>query len=249
MIASWGAGPDLFCLHCSLARGRAWAGFAKNLAGWRIQAPDLIGHGEAAPFDPAQDLHDQTTAAVAGLLPDAPVPLVGHSFGATVALRLAIEMPERVSSLVLYEPVLFAAAGAGPGRAATRARDDIAPILAAGRPADALARFLSVWGFAGADDLSEEQRAYMVARVSLIPAAAPTLNEDRARLLPRLGQVRVPVLLVEGAHSPPVIPEIMEGLARALPDARREVMADAGHMGPITHPTEFADHVARHLGP
>lgn len=55
----------------------------------------------------------------------APVDVIGHSFGATVALRLALERPELVRSLVLVEPVLFAAAKAAedPRFAAFAARE------------------------------------------------------------------------------------------------------------------------------
>jgi lipase len=38
-----------------------------------------------------------------------PVDVIGHSFGGTVALRLAVERPDLVRSLVLIEPVFVAA--------------------------------------------------------------------------------------------------------------------------------------------
>ena len=37
-----------------------------------------------------------------------PMDVVGHSFGGSIALRLALEMPELVKSLTLIEPVCFA---------------------------------------------------------------------------------------------------------------------------------------------
>ena len=36
-----------------------------------------------------------------------PLTLVGHSYGAAVALRAALDRPERVRAMVLYEPTLF----------------------------------------------------------------------------------------------------------------------------------------------
>jgi lipase len=89
--------------------------------------PDRAGHGGArggtrratGPRFPRPG-----TEHALGLLPEGPVHLIGHSFGATVALRLAIEAPERVASLTLIEPVLFAAAPDGPEKRANAERWD-----------------------------------------------------------------------------------------------------------------------------
>lgn len=211
-------------------------------------APDMVGHGDGPPVDPALDIHDQSTQAIRDCMPAQPVAIVGHSFGATVALRLAIEMPERVTALVLYEPVLFAAAGDGAGRRATAARQGpLAPLIEAGQRGQALKNFLAVWGAGDSAKMKAELRAYMEARVGLIEAAGPALQEDRAGLLPRLGEVRARVQLVEGEMSPDVIPEINAGLAAGLADAQRLQLADAGHMGPITHAESFAAALAAFL--
>ena len=47
---------------------------------------------------------------IEALAGDAPVDFLGHSFGAVLALAFAVKWPGRVRSLILYEPVLFAAA-------------------------------------------------------------------------------------------------------------------------------------------
>ena len=51
-----------------------------------------------------------STQIVGNFITD-PIDVIGHSFGATVALRLAVEQPEKVRSLTLIEPVFFAVAG------------------------------------------------------------------------------------------------------------------------------------------
>lgn len=244
MIHAWGREglPEALLLHCSLAHGRAFAGMAKHLGeGLHLRAPDLLGHGEAEDPDPARPYHDQATEAVAGLLPASGGVVIGHSFGATIALRLAIENPDRVARLVLIEPVLFAAAGDGPGRrAVAEGVGPLEPLIDAGERATALRNFLAFWGDEAPERMRPATRAYMEERMHLIPMQNPWLDDDQAGLLPRLGAVRVSVLLLEGALSPPVVPEIMEALARDLPDARRVVIQGAGHMVPITHPGEVA---------
>jgi pimeloyl-ACP methyl ester carboxylesterase len=45
-----------------------------------------------------------------------------------------------------------------------------------------------------------------------------------------------PVLLVEGARSPPAVAAIHDAIAARLPGVRRVVVPDAGHVAPVTHP-------------
>ncbi len=88
-----GARPVL-ALHCSLAHGGAWAGVAGKLPGRRLLAPDLPGHGKSPDWADPGDYHDAATRAVLAILEaaarDGPVDVMGHSFGATVALRLGL---------------------------------------------------------------------------------------------------------------------------------------------------------------
>jgi len=246
----WGHGDPILLLHCSLAHAGAWVGLAKQMGdGWRLIAPDLVGHGKAPDHDPAQDFHDQATAHARGHMPDAPVHLVGHSFGATVALRLALERPDRVRSLTLIEPVLFAAAADGPGkRDHAAAFAQITPALLAGDHAAAARRFMAVWGDGTPfDDLPAGQRRYILPRMPLIAASFPALEEDAAGLLPRLGRLECKVLLLAGQRSPRVIHDIQDRLAADLPQARRAVIDGAGHMLPITHPAETAAEIRASL--
>ncbi len=241
---TWGQGdkPALL-LHCSLAHSGAWDGVARALSDrLTLSAPDLVGHGRGPDRDPSRDIHDQATEAAALHLPETPCHLIGHSFGATVALRLALDHPDRVASLTLIEPVLFAAAGDAP---AARAHDDaiagLGPLIEAGDEAGATRLFLSLWGSGTPlDAMPEAQRRYMIDRIWIVPASTPSLHHDSARLLPRLGQLTCPVLLIEGGESPPVISAIQTALGAAIPGHRRVVIDGAGHMVPITHAAEVA---------
>jgi pimeloyl-ACP methyl ester carboxylesterase len=111
---AWGPSdaPPVLALHCSLSHAGEWSALAARLTGLRLVAADQPGHGRQPDWDGHSDLHAQAVreaAAMAAVL-GAPVDVIGHSFGATVALRLALEQPELVRRLVLVEPVLFAAA-------------------------------------------------------------------------------------------------------------------------------------------
>jgi pimeloyl-ACP methyl ester carboxylesterase len=243
-----GQGPRrALALHCSLAHGGAWGAVAERLGdALTVTLPDLPGHGRSGDWTPeAPPLHDLATAIARAFAEPGPVDLMGHSFGATVALRLALESPGLVRSLTLVEPVLFAAArGTEAFDAFFAGNAAFADRLAQGDAEGAAAWFHGLWGGDTAyGDLPAAQRAYIAARIHLIPVANAALIEDSAGLL-ALGRpeaLTCPVALIEGASSPPVIAAIQSALAARLPAARRTVVAGAGHMLPITHPVAVAE--------
>lgn len=248
---TWGEGGETaLLLHCTLAHSGAWQGVAKALSNnYCLVAPDLLGHGRTPDGDRAGDYHDQVTAQALAYLPETPTHVVGHSFGASVALRLAIEHPDRVRSLTLIEPVLFAAAPASDGQKLhSKALADMVPLMEAGEMEAATRLFLSEWGSGVAfDDMPASQARYMVERIWIVAASHNALHHDSARLLPRLSEVKCPVLLIEGGASPAVIGDIQSALAEGLAQSTRCNVEGAGHMVPITHPTEVAEAMRAHF--
>ena len=241
-VRHYGSGPEpLLALHCTMAQGAAWAGFARHMdKRLSLIAPDLVGHGSGPAPDHTRDYHDQAKEAARGHLPSGRYHLIGHSLGATIALRLALDQPAQVRSLTLIEPVLFCAAN-GPGRAAHDALFAPLPKALAQGDARAAARiFLNLWGAQKFDDLMPPQQTYITDRVWIPPATEPALVHDRAHLLPRLPSLTIPTLLLQGAMSPPVIAEINAALAASLPNAHQITLPTAGHMAPITHPEATA---------
>jgi len=103
---SWGAaGRRALLLHGSTSSSATWSkvGPALAEAGWRVKAPDLPAHG-ASPRAGRPLTPDVAARWVAGELADRPLDLVvGHSFGAAVALSLLTQGTE-IRSLVLDEP-------------------------------------------------------------------------------------------------------------------------------------------------
>lgn len=251
-----GARPVL-ALHCSLAHAGAWSGLVDHLSGVTVTALDQPGHGRAPVWDGVTDLHGLTTRlsidmaeAIGG---GQAIDIFGHSFGATVALRIALERPDLVRSLVLIEPPLFAAARAGGSAAFAPFRTDhlkVAHALAEGRARDAATMFHGLWGNGAAfATLPARQQQYMVDRIHFIAAQNRYLLDDEAGLLRYMGleRISIPVLMVEGAASPAIARAVQDELARRLPNVTRLVVPEAGHMVPISHPEAVAKAVMDHL--
>ena len=101
--------PPVLLLHGLGVGGSIWQSFARRLLPHLAAvAPDLRGHGQSdapdagyAPTDYANDLLEVVAAEL-----QSPVPVVGHSLGALVALAMAELRPDLLSWLVLLDPPL-----------------------------------------------------------------------------------------------------------------------------------------------
>jgi pimeloyl-ACP methyl ester carboxylesterase len=140
----WGGdGPAVLLLHGLASNARIWDGVGPRLtgAGLRVVALDLRGHG--ASDQPGSgygfaSLVQDLSAALGGLGLERPV-LVGHSWGANVALQFAADRPGALTGLVLVDGALL---GTAEWAGATReeARRRMAPPRFAVPLADWLAR-------------------------------------------------------------------------------------------------------------
>lgn len=100
-----GAGTPVLLLHGLASSRRFWDLVVPDLAGLPVVALDQRGHGDSArpagPYDAATVARDALTALDAlGL---SRVVVVGHSWGASTALRLAATAPERVLAAVAID--------------------------------------------------------------------------------------------------------------------------------------------------
>lgn len=230
-------------IHCSLSHSGAWTALAEQLQDMlHMTAFDIPGHGKSADWDNRAELQSVTTNMAADF-PTGPVDVIGHSFGGTVALRLAIEHPHLVRSLTLIEPVFFAVAFADHPE--LRAEYDALHVpqlraVARGDMTAATKAFNEMWGDAAMpwDSLPQSMRDNMTKRFGTIITAGPAVENDVGGMMSSgaLRRISVPTLLMEGAQSPKILGLVNQGLAKRLPNTQHAVLSDSGHMLPITHP-------------
>lgn len=247
----FGHGADsALAIHCGLGHSGAWRGVAEALDDLlTVKAFDLPGHGRSPVWDDSKDQEFQAVATdwARVVLDRRPSHIIGHSFGGSVALRLAVESPELVKTLTLIEPVYFAAVHGTRIWTVHQSRE--APFreaVANNDPAGAAECFTRIWGDGTPwDMLPVRTREDLTGRIGLIEAQAPGLNDDPAGALAPgvLERIAVPVLLLEGAQSPPIVPAILDVLQGRLPNTRRACVPAAGHMVAISHPADVAQEI------
>jgi pimeloyl-ACP methyl ester carboxylesterase len=235
----------LLCLPSHASNSSQWRALMDSLAPrFHVMASDGLGAGKSPPWPSgrAVGLHDE----VALLEPlfqagRGPLLLVGHSYGAAVAVKAALLHPGRVRALALYEPVLFGLLdaespppNAGDGiRQAVHAAETA---LAAGDATAAAGFFIDYWMGPGAWAATPEARRGPIV-ASIVNAGGwgrATFGEPTTRA--QLAQLQLPVLLMSGNASPASAQGVVRLLKATLPQLQTVQFEGLGHMGPITHP-------------
>lgn len=264
-----GPADTVICLHSSTGSQAQWKPLVQALTPrWQVLALDLYGHGRspAWPADAPNTL-DVDADAVQQLLQgldeaadDAAtageaspgVHLVGHSYGAAVALRVAMRRPQFVRSLTLYEPVVFGLLQADEGADAARHEiEDIARSVAGLVKANALAEaarvFVGYWGGPQAWlQMNPTQQATVIHRISTVPRHFDALFAARWRAR-QFARLQMPALLMQGSETRRSAAAVVQQLLQALPQAQHCVVEGAAHLGPITHAAAVRQVMQQHL--
>lgn len=237
-----GSGPGLVLVHGTAATHRGWKAVVPLLAQrFTVLAMERRGRGESGDSaDYAAEREYEDIAAVIAAAPR-PVLLFGHSYGAICSLEVAMRTGG-IAGLVLYEPPIDAGKGDGPDlparlaeRLAAGDREGVLTLFirdCLGVPAEQYDRFRASPGFparlAAAHTLPRE--------VKIAHAYEPSPE--------RIGRLSLPVLLLVGSDSPPLVHAVTAMLAGYLPDATTVTLAGQEHMAMETAPEMVAGAVA-----
>jgi len=238
-------GPLVMLVHSSVSGARQWRRLMDDLKGrFRLRAVNLFGYGKTPPWpnQRPQRLEDQARLVEAALPADADeVHLVGHSFGACVAMKTAARLAGRVSKLVLIEAnpfTLLAQEGRTEAFAeAMRLRSSVQNLGALGEWERAAEIFADYWNGAGSwRAMPPERRAAFAEALRPnvfewdVIMSETTTAEQWAADLPR------ETLLIHDPGTVLPVREIAAILRRACPAWARKEVPGAGHMAPLTRP-------------
>lgn len=251
-----GSGPSVVLLHSSASSSSQWRALMEAQADrFRLLAPDLQGCGKSAPwhFERPLRLDDEVDRLAAVFEAAGPrFHLVGHSFGGAVALRAALRHADRLASLTLFEPVLFALLKtAAPASAGAAEIDAISAkttaLLDAGELEAATESFIDYWMGAG------HYASVPVAKRPALQAGMPAVKGHWQALfgeptpLAAWGELPCPCLLMTGERSRASALGVAALLRGVLPRLQTAEIPGAGHMAPVTHAAEVNAVIASFL--
>ena len=248
-----GSGEPVVFIHGALMVGTFGPMMREPaLKGFRLVRYSRRGYS-GSKGDPAVPLA-RLAADCAGLLRklDAlPAHVVGHSSGGAIALQLALDAPEVVRSLTLFEPALLDVASGPPLLEKLGAT---VPMYEAGDRRGAVDAFLQ--GACGKEYRSAVEKALPGAMEQAV-ADAPAFFEGE---FPALGgwtftrddaaRIEQRVLTVLGARSEATWRGWAEGHERLLewfPQAKPFVLQRAGHLLQVENPRDMAEGLAAFL--
>lgn len=251
-----GKGSSVVCIHANASTSGQWRALMDLVASThRVLAPDCYGAGKSPdwPSDRVISLRDELEfLEPVFLMAGASFSLVGHSYGAAVALLAALAHPKRVRALVLYEPTLFSLidADSAPPNDADGIRNAVSDAAAAhesGHPVAAAEHFIDYWMGRGAWQATPaDRKPPIVEAVKNVRRWAHALFTE-----PTTGDVLsaigVPVLLMTGRLSTPSAHGVARRLLTLLPTCRHHEFDSLGHMGPVTNPHEVNAVIAQFL--
>ena len=221
------AGEPVLLLHGYTDSSRSWSTTAPHLAHYRLIIPDQRGHGAAdtpaccyslsAFADDARQLLDALNIQRAAV--------VGHSLGSMVAITMAAEYPERVSSITLVGSTALVPVKRGDwlytNTAAVKGRLDPNSQFArdwhpANQPTAVEPGFAAA---VNADLYAIPEHVWHSVMRELVDVPVGRHAAD----------IKAPVLILSGGKDPLFPPHHHAALLKAFPEAEAHVFAELGH--------------------
>lgn len=252
-VQSFGQGPVLLLLHGTGSSAHSWRDLAPRLAARnRVVAPDLPGHAFSTPLPAARRSLPGMARALADLLRVMelqPRAVVGHSAGAALMLRWALDQPQAARRLIGVNAALLPFEGwAGallPPLARLLALNPLLPRLASWRARDpaAVRRLIAATG-----STLDEAGLALYQRLICSPThvagvLSMTANWDLHRLVQDLSCWAGGLHLIVGGRDATVPPEQAARVADRVAGTQVHHLPALGHLAHEEDPLTVADRV------
>jgi pimeloyl-ACP methyl ester carboxylesterase len=231
-----GSSPPVVCVHGYCQSSTFWEPTLDRLArsGVHGLAVDLPGFAASAA-EPGPYTMEGLADALAAFLDHRRldrIVLVGGSMGGVVAQHFVLRHPSRVSRLLLVATGPYTADPAGALAKAA--------VMEAG-PWDEATVTPIVNGFfyqpPPAPELARlRQVALMASKTAAVEAAR---SNATSRTLERLGEIRIPTLIIQGRHDRARTPEHGAEMRDRIAGSRLEIIEGAGHTPHLEQPDKF----------
>lgn len=246
-LRTWGEGSPILFLHAGGSHGGQWTKVVEALGpGWRAIAPDVLGFGGTdawpVPGELSHDLQGELAAHVIDQTAGHSVDVVGHSYGGSIAVRLAVNAPQKVRSLVLIEPIincLLAETNDPLFEESERVNKYLVACIDEGDPARGWAAFIDSRNGPGTWQRLSDKRRDEFIKQSAQGREAVLSNLNNRTTLAECRSIAVPITVICGAETAAPDRRVTE-ILRDATGARYEVVPGAGHMSPLSHPVEVA---------
>lgn len=230
-------GRPVVLLHPANVAGQIWKGPVAALGDVRGFCPDLPGFGGsvAVPFTGFEDAADRVAEVIRSTVPGS-VPVVGYSYGAYVALRLALRHPDLVDRMMFVSGQVSKIKGAWWMVPMTAA---MTPMVASRK---ARAKGLAALGITQSSGwLPDDVGACNALSLFKVGAAALRFEaKNAARTL------KMPVLALAGTREHAAIRDTISFFEHGVPVASGR-LAEGGHAWPATAQSLFTDCVRAFL--
>jgi 3-oxoadipate enol-lactonase len=233
-----GSRPPLFLLHEGVGDARMWDPVWEPLtASFRTIRYDVRGFGRSPePTENFTLLGD--ALSVLDQLGVESAHVAGCSMGGMTAIELALAQPDRVRALVLLCPGITGY----PYPELPELEAQFEALAAAGDQDGLVSLSLELWAAAGPDPLvTELMRSAQRAR-----AGEEEFEQAGEPVYDRLGELRVPTVLMVGDKDDPGLIASNEAAAARIPGCELIRMPGADHYPTVRSPALVLDTILRH---